>query len=124
METVWNNLPAWISAIAATIAAFASVAVWVRGRGAVDIRVRSAGRSKVEIVNAGTKPAKKVHVRVGSESDASDVEDEKSVELLAPGEPLPILAAPDNSSARDIAVNVSWRGWFGRRGSFVYRLLA
>jgi hypothetical protein len=70
--------------------------------------------------NVGAATARDVHVRVGSASDETDVDEEERVPSVAHGEVVRILVAPNYGSAKDYAVVVTWRGRFGRRERWTY----
>lgn len=71
--------------------------------------------------NVGDADAVDVWVRMGSASIESNVEETAIVERLGPGETLPVMLTPDNDSAPDYAVNVSWRGRRRHRETWVHR---
>jgi hypothetical protein len=69
----WTVVPSWIAALAAAIAAFASVAVWWHQRGYIAWKIEfpHSDADRYRVINAGTGTAFKVHLRIGSASDPS-----------------------------------------------------
>lgn len=75
------------------------------------------------IRNSGGATAHDVHVRVGSAANMADVNRETRAASVAHGEVVPILITPPYGSAPDYAVSVTWRGRFGRRGTWTHFVL-
>jgi hypothetical protein len=115
-----GDIATWVGSVAAVVAAAASVAVWRRGAPEVDWRIRPD--SGFRVVNVGEKTARQVRVRLGSESNADDVEAEASTAALARGESLKVLNTATSDSADDVAIVVTWRGRFGRTEKWTHRL--
>ncbi|MFF2184569.1 hypothetical protein [Streptomyces sp. NPDC058155] len=105
----------WVGSTGAVVAAVASVAVWWRGKGAVQWRFEPVDHGRSAVLNNGSATAKQVRVRVGSASDVADIESEASADNVAPGEAIRVLVAATYGSSADFAVVVTWRGRFGKR---------
>lgn len=112
----------WVGSTAATVAAVASVAVWWRGRASVAWKLQQESKHSFRAVNVGDATARAVHIRVGSASDPTNVEDEKRAESVTPSESVRISAAPDSDSRDDIAIVITWRGFLQRRETWTYPL--
>lgn len=112
----WEHVPAAVAAVAASVAAFASVATWLRGRPTVGWELRQAGKDRYEIVNTGGRDAYDVQVRAGSASDPSDSDPQigSEREVVRPGEYIQCLSSWTYDSAEDYAFNLSWRAKPGR----------
>lgn len=110
----------WISSAAAVVAAVASVAVWRQSRPGVRWVLDFAEHGRSAVRNTGSAMAKDVHIRVGSASDATDVEAEAHCATVAPGEVVRVLVAATYGSSEDFAVTVTWRGRTGRRERWSY----
>ncbi|AZQ35937.1 hypothetical protein EJ357_22670 [Streptomyces cyaneochromogenes] len=102
----------------------ASVAVWWRGRASVAWQLQQDGRSRhgFRAVNIGDATAKSVHVRVGSASDPTNVEDERRAESVSPSESVRIPVATDSDSREDVAVVITWDGRPWGRETWTYPL--
>lgn len=111
----WEHVPAAVAAVAASVAAFASVATWLRGRPAVDWQPQRVDKHRCRIVNVGGRAAYDVQVRVGSASDPShSVRDMGSEsEIVRRGEYVSCSSGGING-ADDFAFNLSWRAKPGR----------
>lgn len=123
---VMDAVLSWLTAVGALVAAVASVATWWRTHGGVEWEVEpvDGGGRRYRVVNRGGRPAREVHLRVGSASDPADVDEEKSLPVVRPGEGLTCSDLASYGCADDYAFNVTWRpGWPGRRRSWSYRLL-
>ncbi|MFG3234996.1 hypothetical protein ACGFZG_24970 [Streptomyces antibioticus] len=110
-----GDVATWVGSAAAVVAALASLAVWWRDRATVTWAFDREKHERSFVRNAGGAVAKDVHVRVGSASDDTDIDEQATVAAVAPGEVVPILAEANYGSPGDYALVVTWRGRFGRR---------
>jgi hypothetical protein len=107
----------WVAAVAASIAALASVAVFLRQHSYVawEIRERTSDATRPQLVNMGNGTAYRVQMRIGSASDPSDGGQVERRRQVRPGEAMSFSNWASYGGPDDYAVNVSWRGLLRRR---------
>ncbi len=115
----WKAVPSWIAALAAAIAAFASVAVSRHQRGHIAWKIEfpRGGADRYRVVNTGTGTAFKVHLRIGSASDPSDNDagQERRRKRVNAGEVIPFSNTAPMGCADDFSVNITGRSRLGRK---------
>lgn len=117
-----GDVATWVGSTAAVVAAAASIAVWWRERGAVRWEFDRVEKGRSFVRNAGSAVARDVHVRVGSASDGTHIDDQGAAATVAPGEVVPVLAFSHMTSPADFSLVVTWRSRFGRRHRWVRAL--
>jgi hypothetical protein len=119
MDCYGRRMVQWVAAIAATIAAAASVAVLLLQLPRVEWAARkmdvAGGRHR--LTNTGKAPARDVMVRVGSASDPNHIDGNGIMRspIVRPGEHVAFVDMMAYNDPVDYAVNVTWRGLLGRR---------
>ena len=123
----WKVVPSWIAAVAAAIAAFASVAVWRHQRQYIarKIEFSRSGSDHYRVINDGTGTSFKVHLRIGSASDPSDNDagQERRRERVNAGDAISFSNTAPMGCADDFSVNITWRSRLGQKQTWAHPLV-
>jgi hypothetical protein len=108
----------WVAAIAASVAAVASVAVLWHELRSVAWEIQSSGDRNVrdQVVNVGRGTARDVRLRVGSTSDPTHSDGQETRRpTVGPGEAFSFSNHATYGDPEDYAVNITWRGLWRRK---------